>query len=1081
MRIHWLLALVLVASSASAQLVGECPPGQIAISKDGVTKGCGPLNFLGTDFECTATPLGITCQLENLRARPGIDCTDTSDSTLGLNTALAANVGRTTYIPSGCRLGLSPRLDNTLCTGAGAPLPCCTGASAGSCYKAVDVPPHTIIFCEDNTAGFVPVGQRCVGGTYPGAACASSAECLGGGTCSYDFGAAVFAASGSPSTYEIFRDTAAGTDIQIYNCSVWVAQADPYQRCTGGTNDGKPCRQECTGGSLPGFKCESNAQCIGGGSCLRLADCTTPGGVCTGAPHSAVGPGKINVFDFTRTTAILMRWVKVRDHFLGDATLSTSFAPIITDSDLAAEVNDCTVPPGYSPAADNRCNGPNAGTCCYGAQNWSTTNVQPTTAVTRGVSAAGLSGTRLANLRARGSSFAFENSDAGSVDFDTCTAVPTSSAGPGTAGGGITVLGASTVSKPTLSYLASGTTGITAAADCKVTDGIIAGAFTTGILANGSGVRIAHMTMRNVTSKGIDIAGPNVTVENNYVEGSGASAIGINVNGGNAQVGNNQVVSNPIDSMGYGIVVQNGGANANISGNYVHKVATAAFNLPGTAFVAQIENNTADLSNAIPTAALHPIHVLNDGANNQTNVLGNIFRHGWRGFATGTRTHGLTNTLVANNRFIGLSGAPIAAGGAGLMVQNNYLNLSGDVLSAGTYLTCDASCTTRGAVCIQDSDCTGCNAAVHACLPEPVNGFVGSPTAVQGEAHNTWIGNIMFNGYTVPLKQCTVAGPIGQVCEVASCAGDATCSGSPILRCQSGADGPPAGQGSLGKFCCQTAVGATCAVRDPLVHLRVLDYGSVQGYPVFSLVGNTFFGGGSDVIDVDMQSSAALGNLNMRWWNMSGNTHLAGSATNTIAYRFPTSFNSITEMTMSGNSFAGYGADVTGWQGTFGNFSYVPKTIALASDMATNSNAFVDIIGNSGAPKLQVALDANRAYFFTCELTFQSSIATTGIGFAMTGPAAPTMFTYVARIPTAAVSGGAGTDNFYEQEGNGNDATNSTSIGVGTALVNYMANVRGNIVTTAAGNLTARVKAENANFVTVMKGSNCLVFQVPGG
>src|SRR5262249_3473049 len=114
----------------------------------------------------------------------------------------------------------------------------------------------------------------------------------------------------------------------------------------------------------------------------------------------------------------------------------------------------------------------------------------------------------------------------------------------------------------------------------------------------------------------------------------------------------------------------------------------------GRPFSPRAEHNTADLSNAIPTAALHPIHVLNDGANNQTNVLGNIFRHGWRGFATGTRTHGLTNTLVANNRFIGLSGAPIAAGGAGLMVQNNYLNLTGDVLSAGTYLTCDSSCTT---------------------------------------------------------------------------------------------------------------------------------------------------------------------------------------------------------------------------------------------------------------------------------------------------------------------------------------------------------------------------------------------------
>src|SRR5262249_56127129 len=119
-----------------------------------------------------------------------------------------------------------------------------------------------------------------------------------------------------------------------------------------------------------------------------------------------------------------------------------------------------------------------------------------------------------------------------------------------------------------------------------------------------------------------------------------------------AEVGTTRVERIPTQGRGYATVVQKGGANANISENYVHKVATAAFNLPGTAFVAQIENNTADLSNAIPTAALHPIHVLNDGANNQTNVLGNIFRHGWPAFPPATRTPPLPNTLLPHNRFI---------------------------------------------------------------------------------------------------------------------------------------------------------------------------------------------------------------------------------------------------------------------------------------------------------------------------------------------------------------------------------------------------------------------------------------------
>src|SRR5262249_39125281 len=153
----------------------------------------------------------------------------------------------------------------------------------------------------DSTAGFFAVGRRCVGGTYPGAACTTSAECLGSGTCSFDFGSTLFATTFG-SIYTMLKDSAAGSGTSIENCTFWTTQADPYQRCAGGTNAGKPCRQECNAASaLPGLACDNNADCSGG-ACANLADCTTAGGTCSGAPLTATGPGKINVLDFTRTT-----------------------------------------------------------------------------------------------------------------------------------------------------------------------------------------------------------------------------------------------------------------------------------------------------------------------------------------------------------------------------------------------------------------------------------------------------------------------------------------------------------------------------------------------------------------------------------------------------------------------------------------------------------------------------------------------------------------------------------------------------------------------------------------------------------
>jgi hypothetical protein len=120
-----------------------------------------------------------------------VDCTGAADSTAGINTALTAAVGKTLFIPSGCRLGL------------GSP-------TAGAGNGAVNIPAGSKIRCEDSSAGFFAVGLRCTDGTYVGAACTtasgSSTECPGGTTCAYNFGSSTFAPTGG-STYTMLHDT----------------------------------------------------------------------------------------------------------------------------------------------------------------------------------------------------------------------------------------------------------------------------------------------------------------------------------------------------------------------------------------------------------------------------------------------------------------------------------------------------------------------------------------------------------------------------------------------------------------------------------------------------------------------------------------------------------------------------------------------------------------------------------------------------------------------------------------------------------------------------------------------------------
>jgi len=259
----------------------------------------------------------------------------------------------------------------------------------------------------------------------------------------------------------------------------------------------------------------------------------------------------------------------------------------------------------------------------------------------------------------------------------------------------------------------------------------------------------------------------------------------------------------------------------------------------------------------------------------------------------------------------------------------------------------------------------------------------------------------------------------------------------------------------------------------------VVDYGSATTHSLLGLNGNTFFGATpSDEIFVDMQNTAALGNLTLTNFMFTGNNMYGGGTTNTYGFKLPTSVTSITGLFIGGNSFANLGTDVANWKGTYGTGSYLAKTISLPSDMTTNSTSFTNV--TDGTIPLQIAIDASRSYYFNCELTVSSSSTSTGFGAAVTGPTSPTTFTYIVRIPATTVEGTLGTDNMYEQEGNADDDTPGVTTTTNVANNKYTVAVRGNLINgTNAGNLTARIKiGGSSNNITVYKGSNCMVQQM---
>jgi hypothetical protein len=780
--------------------------------------------------------------------------------------------------------------------------------------------------------------------------------------------------------------------------------------------------------------------------------------------------------------------VQIDDHFVGDFGIKTGPRALIENTNVAGEITNCTSPYRMAMQPTNTfcLTTAGQGLCCYGGANFvgAGTNVQPTVAVTNGILTAG--GSIVDSSIGRGSTAAigFDTSINSGADgrIDKSQAWPAAASGPGTAGAGFSLGLRGVLSQSAALSLASGASCVAMTQpDAVAIANQCGGSYATGIsitAANGHAENNVIKTLGG-SGIGIDVEAAHATVNGNYVEGDGASAKGIKVNGYDGTIIGNHVISSPADTMQYGIALGETGAGRIVAtDNTVTSQHDAAFWIQG-GWGDRVANNTTRLSIARPTAALHPIHFLDDNGS-QVTIEGNYASGGWRGFATGTGTAGLTNATLLGNRWVALAGAPFAAGGAGVLIYDNYVN---GTAGGGPTLVCDASCAggnpvSRGILCTQDSDCTAngntCADGVQKCIPEPASGFLCSPTAVEESAHPNWTANLLFSSYGA-MKQCGgMATSPGALCTTSQgdggCGSPGTCTGGsePYKTCTGGG-------ADNNKLCCAGAA-PSCGYRTDTPYLRMVDYNQAYGgISDFVFNGNMLFpvSGQPNIHAIDFQSSAALGNIVINRATIVGNDFSSGgNSTANSAIRMPTSFNTIVDVNISGNNFAGpWTKDVSNFTGRMGALSFVPKTVGLASDQTTKSTSFVDVTG------LTVRVDPNRTYSFRCDFTFTSSAATTGIAFAMVGPPSPTTFNYMTDITQAAANGSNG---MITMIGNGDDATSRATRSVPAASTKYFARIDGTVITAASGgNLQARVKASNAHNVTVVAGSHCLVFQVP--
>lgn len=609
-----------------------------------------------------------------------------------------------------------------------------------------------------------------------------------------------------------------------------------------------------------------------------------------------------------------------------------------------------------------------------------------------------------------------------------------------------------------------------------------------GIVAGAIASEVSGNNVAAFQTNGIAVTAAQQIVAGNNIAGSTAAGIGVKIGASGSAVADvavssNVIVSNPVDSLGYGVQVW--GLNNAVLANVFSRLLTASVSLQ-TGWGIRVMDNRSVLGGAGGTAGgvttkyitptFKPVHVEHGGAQfavSQVTIMGNVFVAGWRGVDGNGTANTLTNLNIANNRFYGVSGACVAMGGAGVQTIGNYCNGSPTIYGgAGPATVCNPTCSTnKGSACTNDADCGTCS-STYKCGPEPTV-WIGAPQTNQGTAHAMSLGNIWYLGMQAG-GQCTGASTnAGQICTTGTppgssntCADSAACSGTPAV-CQAG--------GEQGRRCCTGT--PTCSVREPWSGIRF----TPTAHAETSIAANAIFGGQeTQTTGISVDTPGITGDPDLSGAVFTGNNiyFSATADSTTTGIKFPTGGSpTMTKLGIHSNHFWQVGTKVVGWDGTWGNLAFESRNVGLRSDFTTSSATFVDV----GSPVLRSALDANAMYYFNCEATFSSSDANNGIAFAVTGPASPTHFTYLTRLPKASVEAGGGTDTMSEQQGNADDETSDVTPSVGAAGATYVAAVRGNVLVGAtAGNLTLRVKSENGGTnVTVYKGTNCRIEEMP--
>ena len=141
---------------------------------------------------------------------------------------------------------------------------------------------------------------------------------------------------------------------------------------------------------------------------------------------------------------------------------------------------------------------------------------------------------------------------------------------------------------------------------------------------------------------------------------------------------------------------------------------------------------------------------------------------------------------------------------------------------------------------------------------------------------------------------------------------------------------------------------------------------------------------------------------------------------------------------------------------------------SVASDQTSTSTSYADVTG------LTMSVSANTTYVFEAYIVWRSSGSAEGIGFAVNGPASPTLLVSHAGVNASA--------NYYQFVTIATSYDSGAIATTGAAATDRAAHVRGVITTGASsGTFAIRYRAETggANSATVKTGSTLIMTELP--